>query len=69
MEHGISTPNMFINSLCTGGLVLFGRAIESYNSGHLPPIIIESLQVLSYAGAITVSCFTVYNFITKKRKK
>lgn len=69
MEQNISTPSMFINSLCTGALILFGKLVETNNNIHLPPIIIESLQVLSYAGAITVSCFTVYNFISKKRKK
>jgi len=69
MEHGISTPSMFINSLCTGALILFGKIIESYNNIHLPAIVIELLQATSYLGAITVSCFTVYNFISKKRKK
>lgn len=69
MEHGISTPSMFINSLCTGALILFGKLVENSNNIHLPPIIIEVLQVCSYTGAIAVSCFTVYNFISKKRKK
>lgn len=69
MEHGISTPSMFINSLCTGALILFGKLIETNNNIHLPPIIIESLQVCSYLGAITVSCFTIYNYIKKKSKK
>ena len=61
MEQNISTPSMFINSLCTGALILFGELVETNNNIHLPPIIIESLQVLSYAGAITVSCllFTI----------
>jgi len=69
MEHNISTPSMFINSLCTGALILFGKLIETNNNIHLPPIIIESLQVCSYLGAITVSCFTIYNYIKKKSKK
>jgi len=69
MEQNISTLSMFINSLCAGALILFGKLVKTNNNIHLPPIIIESLQVLSYAGAITVSCFTIYNFISKKRKK
>lgn len=69
MEHNISTPSMFINTLCTGALILFSEMINASNNIHLPPIIIEVLQVCSYAGALTVSCFTVYNFISKKRKK
>lgn len=69
MDHSISTPSLFINSLCTGGFILFGKLIETSNNIHLPPIVIESMQVLSYAGAVTVSAFTVYNFIRKKIKK
>ena len=68
MEHGISTPSMFINSLCTGVLILFGELVQNGNNIHLPPIIIEVLQVCSYAGAFAVSLFTIYNFF-KKRKK
>lgn len=69
MEHGISTPTMFINSICTGALILFGKLIESYNNIHLPAIVIECLQATSYLAAITVSCFTIYNFISKKRNR
>lgn len=69
MEHNISTPSMFINTVCTGTLILFGKLVESYNNAHLPPIIIETLQVCSYLGAITVSCFTIYNYCKKKVKK
>jgi len=69
MEHGVSTPSMFINSLCTGALILFSELIERSNNIHLPPIIIEVLQVCSYAGAFAVSLFTIYNFFKKRKKK
>jgi len=70
MDHVDSTPSMFINSLCTGVLILFAKLIEAYQNIHLPPIIIiETLQALSYAGAIVVSCFTIYNYCKKKTKK
>lgn len=69
MEHGISTPSMLINTLCTGALILFGRIVETYDNAHLPPIMIELLQACSYLGAITVSCFTIYNFVSKRLKK
>ena len=69
MEHNISTPSMFINTLCTGAFILFGKILETGDNIHLPPIVIETLQVCSYTGAITVSCFTIYNFISKKRKQ
>lgn len=69
MDTNISTPSMFVNSLCTGALILFSELIEHSNNIHLPPIIIETMQFLSYAGAIIVSCFTVYNFISKRKKK
>lgn len=69
MDHGVSVPNMFINSLCTGVLVLFAKIVENYQNIHLPPILIESLQVASYTGAITVSCFTIYGYCKKKVKK
>lgn len=69
MDTNISTPSLFINALCTGAFILFGELIEASNNIHLPPIIIEILQALSYAGGIVVALITVYNFISKKRKK
>ena len=38
------------------------------NAGHIPPIIIESFQVLSYAVGIVASSIVVYKFF-KGRKK
>lgn len=69
MEHGISTPSMFINSLCTGALIVFGELVQNGNNIHLPPIVIEILQSLSYAGAFTVACLTIYKFIKERKKK
>lgn len=62
--------DLTINSICTGGLILFAKFIEWNNEMqgvHLPPIVIECLQATSYLGAITVSCYTVYSHIRKFR--
>jgi len=64
----MSSPSMFINSLCTGTLILFAKLIEHYRYVHLPPIVIELLQATSYFTAILVSTFNIYNFIKKKKK-
>lgn len=69
MEHNISTPSMFINTVCTGTLILFGKLVESYNNAHLPPIIIESMQVLSYTGGTIVACLTIYKYCKERKSK
>jgi hypothetical protein len=69
MEPQISTPSLFINALCTGAFILFGELIDASNNIHLPPIVIETMQILSYASGISVAVLTFYNFISKKRKK
>ena len=71
MEHNIHTTSplmMFISSLITGTCILFGHLVANYNNIHLPPIVIESMQFLSYTGGTTVACLTVYKFC-KERKK
>ncbi len=69
-EINTSSPlMMFISSLTTGVFILFSHLLTSYQNIHLPPIVIESMQVISYLGAIVVSFLTIYNFISKKRKK
>lgn len=59
---------MFFSALTIGAFTLFGKVITLYQDVHLPPIIIESMQFLSYTGAVTVSFLTVYKFL-KERKK
>ena len=54
MDHQINTTSplmMLFSSLASGALILFSHLITSYQNIHLPPIIIEVLQVSSYAGA------------------
>lgn len=69
-EINTSSPlMMFFSLLTTGTCILFGHLVASYQNIHLPPIVIEILQSLSYAGGAMVAFLTVYNFISKKRKK
>lgn len=69
-EINTSSPlMMFFSLLTTGTCILFGHLVASYQNIHLPPIVIEVLQSLSYAGAFTVACLTIYKFIKDKKSK
>jgi hypothetical protein len=51
-EINTSSPLMtFFSFLTTGACILFGHLVANYQNIHLPPIVIEILQSLSYAGA------------------
>ena len=73
MEHAniqTTSPLMtFFSCLATGACILFGKLITTYQNVHLPPIIIESLQCLSYGGAFVISCITAYKFYTERKNK
>ena len=73
MEHhnipSHSPLMMLFSALTTGACILFGHLVASYQNIHLPPIVIEGLQAISYAGAITVSCLTIYKFCKERKKK
>jgi hypothetical protein len=69
MDHSISTLDLSINSVCVCSLIIAAKAFALIESHHIAPIIIETVQIMSYIGAFVVSCFTVYNFISKKFKK
>lgn len=60
---------MLFSSLTTGACILFGHLVSTYQNIHLPPIIIEVLQCLSYGGGAIVACLTVYNFYKSHKKK
>ena len=50
-EINTSSPlMMFFSLLTTGTCILFGNLVASYQNIHLPPVVIEILQSLSYAG-------------------
>ena len=69
-EINTSSPlMMFFSFLTTGTCILFGHLVASYENIHLPPIVIEILQSLSYAGGATVAFLTVYKFIKEKKPK
>jgi len=69
-EINTSSPLMtFFSFLTTGACILFGHLVASYNNIHLPPIVIEVLQSLSYAGGITVASLTVYKFCKERKVK
>jgi hypothetical protein len=55
-------------TLLTAVLIGFAKWIGTLNNVHLPPIIIELLMCLSYAGGITIAGITVYKFYTDKKK-
>ena len=68
-EINTSSPLMMLYSAMTSGaFILFGKLITYYQNIHLPPVFIESLQVLSYLGAFTVSCLTLYKFCNERKK-
>lgn len=68
-EINTSSPlMMFFSTLTTGACILFGHLVATYNNIHLPPIVIESMQFLSYTGGTIVACLTIYKFC-KERKK
>ncbi len=60
---------MFCSALTTGVCILFGHLVATYNNIHLPPIIIESMQVLSYTGGAVVACLTIYKFCKERKSK
>lgn len=69
-EINTSSPLMMLCSAFTiGAFTLFGKLIVSYQNVHLPPIIIESMQFLSYAGGVTVACLTIYKFCKERNSK
>jgi len=68
-EINTSSPLMMLFSAFTiGAFTLFGKLIVSYQNVHLPPIVIEFMQFLSYAGGVTVACLTVYKFLNERKK-
>lgn len=69
-ELNTSSPLMMLcSALTTGACILFGHLVATYNNIHLPPIIIESLQCLSYGGGTIVACLTVYKFCKERKSK
>jgi len=69
-EINTSSPlMMFFSTLTTGACILFAHLVSSYNNIHLPPIVIESMQALSYTGGTIVACLTVYKFYKELKNK
>jgi hypothetical protein len=68
-HHIVSTPLLILKALFVGALVYVGNSLPKVTNIHIPPIVIESLQTLSYLGGFTISCITAYNFFQKRRKK
>lgn len=57
-----------ILSVCSAMLGLLLETLGGITSGHIPPLIIESLQALSYLGGITVASITIHGWIKKNKK-
>lgn len=60
---------MFINFLFSICLIIHAKIILLYNQVlHIPPIFIELLQCLSYAGSFLIAILTIYKFLKERRK-
>lgn len=69
IQHG--SPLMMLLSFGLSiVLIIHAKLVVMYSAfAHIPPIIIESLQCLSYAGSFGIFVLTVYKLIKEKRKK
>ncbi len=56
---------MFINFLFSICLIIHAKIILLL---HIPPIFIELLQCLSYAGSFLIAILTIYKFLKERRK-
>lgn len=72
MEHhnipSHSPLMMLLSFICSIALIINAKLLVSYNTLHIPPIIIEILQCLSYGGSFALFVLTAYKF-HKGRKK
>ena len=59
----------FLISICTIILGFLFRILGYINTWHIPPIIIELAQLISYGFGITVGFITIYSFIKKQNAK
>ena len=57
------------NTILTAIFIAFGGWLDTLKHVHVPPIFIEVLMCLSYAGGFTVAAITVYKFIKERKKK
>ena len=66
MAHFIDHTDA-VGAATSGGLTVLGTILGFLQTQHLPPIVIESAQLLSYCGAIMVAAVTLYKHFTKKK--